>query len=70
MAKKKVKPKKSSKRYSLYQISGDKIDRKNRSCPKCGVGIFMAKHKDRVVCGKCHYTEFIKSDKPKEEKKK
>ena len=30
---------------------------KNRSCPKCGPGFFMGIHKDRIVCGKCNYTE-------------
>jgi small subunit ribosomal protein S27Ae len=68
MAKKKVKPKRPSKRYSLYQASGEKVERKNRFCPKCGVGIFMAKHQDRLVCGTCHYTEFVRSEKPAEKK--
>ena len=27
-------------------------------CPKCGAGVFLAKHKDRVSCGRCGYTEF------------
>ncbi len=40
-------------RYKLYQ-SGKA---KNRSCPKCGPGIFMANHKNRTSCGKCSYTE-------------
>ncbi|MBN2423347.1 30S ribosomal protein S27ae [Candidatus Woesearchaeota archaeon] len=31
---------------------------KNKSCPKCGLGVFMANHKDRWTCGKCSYTEF------------
>jgi len=43
---------------SLYLMSGEKIQRKNKFCPKCGPGSFMALHKDRTVCGKCHYTEF------------
>lgn len=33
---------------------------KNRSCPRCGAGVFMALHKDRNTCGKCGYTEFSK----------
>ena len=41
----------------LYTISGTAIERKNKHCPKCGRGIFMGKHKDRVVCGKCKYME-------------
>ena len=69
MAKKKVKPKRPSKRYSLYQISGDKLERKNKSCPKCGAGIFLAKHTDRLVCGTCGYTEFTKSNTTKDDKK-
>lgn len=45
---------------SLYTITGDKIQRKNKTCPKCGPGMFLAQHKDRVVCGKCFYVEFGK----------
>ena len=55
--------KKEGKRLSaLYNISGDSIERKNRNCPKCGPGTFLGKHKDRIVCGKCQYVEFM-SDK-------
>ena len=46
-------------RWNLYEKSGDKITRKNKSCPKCGDGTFMAKHANRVTCGNCHYCEFI-----------
>jgi ubiquitin-small subunit ribosomal protein S27Ae len=47
-----------SKKFKHYKISGDKITR-DKSCPRCGAGIFLAKHKDRLYCGKCHYTEFV-----------
>ncbi|MEM4397656.1 MAG: 30S ribosomal protein S27ae [Candidatus Woesearchaeota archaeon] len=40
----------------LYQ--GTKV--KNKVCPKCGPGVFMAEHKNRISCGKCGYTEFKK----------
>ncbi len=50
--------KEGKKLGDLYNISGDKIERKNRNCPKCGPGMFMGKHKDRVVCGKCQYVEY------------
>ena len=30
------------------------------SCPKCGPGVFLAKHKDRTSCGKCGYTVMAK----------
>jgi len=53
---KKSKNKQSSKKYSKYEIKEDRITRKP-SCPKCGSGIFLAEHKDRLCCGKCHYVE-------------
>jgi small subunit ribosomal protein S27Ae len=60
MAKKKTKPKKPMQRWKLYKIEGNKLQRKNKFCPKCGIGTFMAQHKDRVTCGKCRYVEVIK----------
>ncbi len=69
MAKKQRKTKKTSKRYELY----DKDKRKNKFCPKCGPGIFLAAHKDREVCGKCGYMQKAggapAAEKPAEEKK-
>jgi len=59
MAKKKVKNKKPSQRWKKYKVFGDKIERE-KSCPKCGQGSFLAMHKDRHFCGNCHYTEFLK----------
>ncbi len=44
----------------LFSVKGEKIERKLRNCPRCGPGIFMAKHADRENCGKCGYTEFVK----------
>ena len=55
--KKPHKNKPTSKKYSHYDSSGKK---KLRFCVKCGPGIFMANHGDRVSCGKCGYTEFSK----------
>lgn len=60
MAKKKVKNKEASQKYKKYKISGGKVERA-KSCPKCGAGVFMAEHKDRLTCGSCHYTEFKKA---------
>jgi len=37
-----------------------KIERKKKSCPKCGPGVFLANHEDRLACGRCGYTEFGK----------
>ena len=45
-------------RWNLYEKKGETVERKNKSCPKCGTGTFMAKHKDRDYCGFCKYTEF------------
>lgn len=45
-----------TKVWKLYEAG----KAKNASCPKCGKGVFMAQHKDRVTCGKCGYTEFSK----------
>jgi small subunit ribosomal protein S27Ae len=50
-------PKRTSKVSDNYEKKGDKAERKNKFCPKCGDGVFMAKHKDRLSCGKCHYME-------------
>ncbi|MBP2030442.1 small subunit ribosomal protein S27Ae [Methanohalophilus levihalophilus] len=43
-----------------YKVSGDSIERVNQFCPRCGEGVFLADHKDRLSCGKCGYTEFKK----------
>ena len=59
MAKKKKNKKKAMQVWKLYQTSGNKVERKNKFCSKCGPGYFLAKHKDRLTCGKCYYVEFI-----------
>ncbi|HLD01107.1 MAG TPA: 30S ribosomal protein S27ae [Candidatus Nanoarchaeia archaeon] len=60
---KKDKTKKEGKKLSdLYSISGSKLERKNKICPKCGPGMFMAVHSNRLVCGKCKYTEYQKKN--------
>ncbi len=51
-AAKKKKP--GSKRWTMY--ADGKV--KNRECPKCGAGYYLAEHKNRRSCGKCSYTEF------------
>jgi ubiquitin-small subunit ribosomal protein S27Ae len=58
--KKPHKNKPTGKKYSHYKIEGDKASKMKKSCPRCGPGTFLADHKTRVYCGKCHYTEFIK----------
>ncbi len=53
--------KQPSMKYKKYKLSGDKLI-KGKSCPKCGEGVFLAEHKDRVTCGKCKYTEFKRKE--------
>lgn len=75
MSKKKVikkgkkphKNKKTSKKYKQYKIEGTKVTR-GRFCPRCGPGVFLLVSKERVYCGKCHYSEF--ASKQEEEIKK
>jgi len=56
--------------YKYYKIQGDKVIRTKRDCPRCGKGVFMAEHKDRLTCGKCGFTEFTHKDQPKKQVKK
>ena len=46
------------KKREIFKVEGNKITRLRRSCPKCGGGVFLAEHKDRLSCGACGYTEF------------
>lgn len=50
----------TSKKYARYKIDGDKVTR-GKCCPRCGMGIFLAESQGRLYCGKCHYTEFLKT---------
>lgn len=47
----------NSARWKNYSVEGGKLTRKNKFCPKCGNGVFLAAHKNRVTCGQCGYTE-------------
>jgi len=46
--------------WKYYRIEGETAKRLKRECPRCGKGVFMGEHKDRVACGRCGYTEFKK----------
>jgi small subunit ribosomal protein S27Ae len=66
--KKKHKNKPTSKKASKYKIEGGKLV-KERSCPRCGPGVFLSVSNGRAYCGKCHLTEFDKKEvEPKLEK--
>ncbi|MBD3310368.1 30S ribosomal protein S27ae [Candidatus Woesearchaeota archaeon] len=56
--KQEVKLKKTSHKWSKYEKAGEELKRKTKFCPKCGPGVFLAAHKDRLTCGACGYTEF------------
>ncbi|MBR9681081.1 MAG: 30S ribosomal protein S27ae [Candidatus Altiarchaeota archaeon] len=51
---------KVSKKNEFFKIKDGKIVRERKSCPKCGSGVFLANHKDRLHCGRCGYAEFLK----------
>ena len=56
MAKKKVVNRQQSEVWKKYKVEGNKLVR-DKCCPKCGPGYFLAEHKDRFVCGHCGYVE-------------
>ena len=37
------------------RYEGGKV--KGKWCPRCGPGVLLAQHKNRVTCGKCSYSE-------------
>ncbi|RLG19678.1 30S ribosomal protein S27ae [Candidatus Micrarchaeota archaeon] len=37
-----------------------KAYKKRKTCPKCGAGIHLAEHENRLSCGKCGYMEMKK----------
>lgn len=47
----------TSEKWKKYKIEGDRVVRE-KTCPRCGPGIFLMQAKDRIYCGKCHFTEF------------
>ena len=46
-----------SKKWLKYEC-GETLTRKTKFCPKCGPGVFLGQHANRLSCGKCKYTEF------------
>jgi small subunit ribosomal protein S27Ae len=59
----KKKKKKTRGISSYYKITDGALQRKLKTCPRCGPGFFLAEHYDRFACGKCGYAEFRKRDK-------
>ena len=48
----------SSKRWEKYKLEGESIKRTHKSCPRCGLGIFLANSKGRRLCGACRDSFF------------
>jgi len=63
---------KTVKKSARYSVQDGRLKREGKTCPKCGAGVFMARHGDRWHCGRCGYTEFPKQQKaePKPEESK
>jgi len=49
-----------SQKWKKYVVEGGKVRRVGKFCPKCGPGVFLAEHEDRLTCGSCGYTIFKK----------
>jgi len=81
MAKKEKKTRKKGKRVrkgrkhesisvkKYYEVKGESLNRNRDFCPRCGPGVWLSKHKERLYCGKCGYTSFGRKQKPPEEVK-
>ena len=44
--------------HALYKIENDKATRLRPACERCGIGYFMADHRDRYTCGHCGFTRY------------
>jgi len=49
--------------HALYKIEGEKVTRLRPTCERCGLGYFMANHKDRYTCGHCGFTRYKQTEK-------
>ncbi len=52
---------KKAGKWNFYKIEAGKVSRLKKNCPKCGHGVFLAQHKNRLACGKCGYSEIQKA---------
>lgn len=44
------------KQNKILSVKEGKLEITRRTCDRCGEGTYMADHKDRWYCGKCHLT--------------
>lgn len=47
-----------SAKSNLWEIVDGHINRTHKECPRCGPGVYMAKHYSRMSCGRCGFTKF------------
>jgi len=45
--------------WKYYRVEGGALVRLRRECPRCGPGVFMAQHADRLHCGRCGHTIWL-----------
>ncbi|MFP4116507.1 MAG: 30S ribosomal protein S27ae [Candidatus Aenigmatarchaeota archaeon] len=43
--------------WEKYDVDGEEVERKGKTCPRCGDGVFMADHEDRLTCGRCGFSQ-------------
>ena len=48
--------------YTFFKVENGVITRQRPHCPRCGEGTYLAQHKGRKYCGRCHYTIFDKKE--------
>jgi small subunit ribosomal protein S27Ae len=44
--------------WKYYKVEGEQVKKLKKECSRCGKGVFMGEHGDRITCGRCGYTEF------------
>ena len=63
-----TKPKKQKHKHKVVKLGvlkyykvddSGKVERLRQACTACGPATFMAKHFDRLYCGKCHVTYMV-----------
>jgi small subunit ribosomal protein S27Ae len=68
MPKKKKQKSKPMQVWKLFKTDKDDTTASRNTCPKCGAGVYLARHKDRESCGRCGYTVFTVVQKPAKSK--
>lgn len=43
--------------WEKYDVENGEVKRGGRSCPRCGEGVFLGEHDNRLTCGRCGFSE-------------